>query len=46
LIDVDVQCFQRNGFGLRDRGEGQDDSAAQGGDDELAGATVLAAVFG
>jgi hypothetical protein len=46
LIDVDVQFFQRNGFRLRDRGEGQDDSTAQCGDDELTGATVLAAVFG
>lgn len=46
LIDADLQLVHRNGLGLRDRGEGQDDSTAQSGDDEFAGAPVLAVDVG
>ena len=38
--DVDVNFFERNLFVFRDRGDGQCDSTAEGGQDQLNGAHI------
>jgi hypothetical protein len=45
LVDVDFQFLQVDAFGPRDRGEGQDDSATQGGNDKFSWAAVTAPVL-